>query len=101
MTTSHTETLAHRLHEQGYNVMCSGSDGNVDLVAWDGESTRFIRIATGRAAALAAAEKLRNVVWPPGCSVEVWWATEKAWHHRMLNTRQSLHHVERREEGID
>ena len=42
MTTSHTETLAHRLHEQGYNVMCSGSDGDVDLKAWDGESTRFI-----------------------------------------------------------
>jgi len=77
--------LARRLREQGYTVVRSaGSHGPVDLVAWNGEGTHFIQVKAGRAEALAAAEELKAMAWPPASRAEVWWGTGKTWQRRIV-----------------
>jgi len=77
--------LARRLRQQGYTVVRSaGSHGPADLVAWNGEVVRFIQVKADRADALAAAEELKAMAWPPASRVEVWWGAGRTWQRRTV-----------------
>ena len=89
MTDEPREAQAHvaeRLRAQGFTVVLARPGDPVDLVAWDGDTTRFIRLGETRGEALAADDALHGMTWPPHSEIEVWWGEGKTWHHRVLHS---------------